>query len=178
MVKLRVKCHGRPELPYEASVWENAGAALRSIVALLNTAAPGDEARISPTKSQPVHPPALPDPKRETGPIASAPIDPDAVHLFFAGKALDPALPLSTALGTNEKTSAIVWVHPKASGRPPREPALGPDEQKQLMAWQFARQEAQRAAEEAAEPEDGGLGWADPGTLHCSLQGLTAVRLR
>lgn len=101
------------------------------------------------------------------------------LQLYFAGKPLDRSRPLSAALGHNEKTRAVVWVHPAGRCRPPREPVLTEEEQAQLMAWQFRRQEAERAALTADAPEHGSQGWADPTQLRASLQGLApSLKLR
>jgi Cilia- and flagella-associated protein 298 len=178
-----LQCEGRREFVHDCQATEPASSILAVLVERLNQAAADDQR--DQAESGALAPADTARPAECSNPACSglgpcrpsACLDAQHLHLFFAGKPLDGSRPLSAALGANEKTRAVVWVHPRGAGRPPREPALSPAEEQAVMAWRFQRQEAEAAALRADAPEHGCQGWADPTQLRVSFQGLSAVRL-
>jgi hypothetical protein len=61
--------------------------------------------------------------------------------IWFSGKEMQPGKKLSDYLGKNEKSKVIVKLQKKGKGAPGREPVVSEEEQKQMMAYFYRKQE-------------------------------------
>ena len=105
-------------------------------------------------------------------------VDPSTAVLWFAGKAMDRARPLSDYIGTNEKVTIKAKIEPKGATAPSRPPPVDAETQQRLMShWHRKEAEAKALAEET---EDSYLNseWANPRGFKQSMHGLSQVAFR
>ena len=68
-------------------------------------------------------------------------IEKEQGSLWWAGKELMPEKTLEDYIGKNEKTKIIVKLAKKGSSAPGREQQMTEEQKKQMMAWQYKKQE-------------------------------------
>ena len=109
---------------------------------------------------------------------ATSTLNPDTAALWFAGKAMARADPLSTYIGKNEKVTIRAKVEPPGATAPSRPPPVDAETQQKLMAhWHKKEAEAKAMAEEG---EDAYLNseWANPRGFKQQMHGLGQVAFR
>lgn len=99
-------------------------------------------------------------------------------QIWWAGKELARGKKLSDYIGKNEKTKIVAKLQKKGGGAPVREPVIDEDLQKQMMAWQFKKQQELKKLEEAEEDSYLNSPWADPNSLKRQLHGTGNVSWR
>ena len=65
----------------------------------------------------------------------------DSTQLWWAGKELVRGKKLADYVGRNEKTKIVAKLQKKGQGAPARERVFSEDEQKQMMAYAYRKQE-------------------------------------
>lgn len=105
-------------------------------------------------------------------------LDPPTSVLWFAGKPLLRANPLSTHLGSNDKVTIKAKLEPTGATAPSRPPAVDAETQQKLMAhWHKKDREAKALSEET---EDSYLNseWANPRGFKQAMHGMGSVAFR
>lgn len=100
----------------------------------------------------------------------------ESAALWWAGKQLLHGKKLSDFVGKNEKTKIVAKLQKLGQGPPSREPIISEDEQKQMMAYYYRKQEDFKKL--SADTDDSYLDakWADNHTLKKQFQGLTEIK--
>ncbi|XP_038049287.1 cilia- and flagella-associated protein 298-like [Patiria miniata] len=96
--------------------------------------------------------------------------------LWFSGKEMQRGKKLSDIVGKNEKTKIIVKLQKKGQGAPGREPVFSQDEQKEMMAYAYRKQEQMKKLETEMDDTHLGSEWADPNSLKRQFHGLRDVK--
>jgi hypothetical protein len=81
----------------------------------------------------------------------------DEAELFFVGRQLRRGETLASQLGGNEKCRVVVRLALRGECAPPREPLLDEGQQRELMAWNYRRQQ-ERQVRAALHGRAGGKG--------------------
>ena len=68
-------------------------------------------------------------------------LDEETTQLWWAGKEMVRGKKLKDYVGRNEKTKIIAKLQKKGQGAPAREPVFSEEEQKQMMAYAYKKQE-------------------------------------
>lgn len=68
-------------------------------------------------------------------------LDEETTQLWWAGKEMVRSKKLKDYVGRNEKTKIIAKLQKKGQGAPSREPVFSEEEQKQMMAYAYKKQE-------------------------------------
>lgn len=68
-------------------------------------------------------------------------LDEDTAQLWWAGKEMARGKKLKDYVGKNEKTKIVAKLQKKGQGAPSREPVFSEEEQKQMMAYAYKKQE-------------------------------------
>jgi len=107
-------------------------------------------------------------------------LDSKEAQLWFCSKKLMRGEVLSKYVGTNEKTKVIIKITKKASsGQPAREPAVGEEERKRMMAYWHKKQEMEKELKEDDDDSYLTSSWADPKSLKKSFTGMNGgIRFR
>lgn len=105
-------------------------------------------------------------------------IEEDDGTLWWAGKELVRSKKLMDFVGKNEKTKIVAKLQTKGGGAPVREPAVTPDQQKEMMAYAYKKQQEMKKLEEADEDSYMNAGWADSGALKARLNGTSGIGFR
>uniref|UniRef100_A0A0L8IBF4 Uncharacterized protein n=2 Tax=Octopus bimaculoides TaxID=37653 RepID=A0A0L8IBF4_OCTBM len=100
----------------------------------------------------------------------------DNADLWWAGKQLLRGKKLKDYIGNNEKTKIIAKLQKLGQGAPGREPVISEQDQKEMMAYYYRKQET--AKKLATDDEDSYLNseWADNQMLKKKFQGLTNIK--
>lgn len=98
-------------------------------------------------------------------------LDAESCMLWWANKQMERPKKLHEHIGKNEKTKIVAKLTPKGAGAPVREPAVTKDQQKDMMAFYYKKQEEFKRLE--ADKDDSFLAakWADGSSLKQSLTG-------
>ncbi|XP_022089950.1 UPF0769 protein C21orf59 homolog isoform X2 [Acanthaster planci] len=96
--------------------------------------------------------------------------------LWFSGKEMQRGKKLLDIVGKNEKTKIIVKIQKKGQGAPGREPVFSQDEQKEMMAYAYRKQEEMKKLETEMDDSHLGAEWADPNSLKRQFHGLRDVK--
>lgn len=102
----------------------------------------------------------------------------DNVSLWWASKELLFEKPLSSFIGSNEKTKIIVKIQRKGTGAPIKEPPISETEQKNMMAYYYRKQEELKKLEENDDDDYLNSKWADPKHLKKAFTGMSDVKFR
>lgn len=78
-------------------------------------------------------------------------IEPSKAQLWFAGHHMLPGKTLADYLGKNEKCKVILKLAKCEEGQPSREPVVSEEERKQLMLYQYRKQEEYKVSEKSWE---------------------------
>jgi len=95
--------------------------------------------------------------------------------LWWAGKEFILGKKLADFIGKNEKTKIVAKIQKKGSGAPAREPVVGEDEQKAMMAFHYKKQEEMKKLQENSEDAYMDSNWADTNSLKRQFQGLNNI---
>lgn len=101
---------------------------------------------------------------------------PTQSSLWWAGKELVKDKTLSEFVGKNEKTKIIVKIQKKGQGPPVREAPMGEQEQKNLMAYYYRKQEELKKLGENEDDDYLNSSWADPKSLKNAFSGVRDVK--
>lgn len=97
--------------------------------------------------------------------------------LWWAGKELLPEKLLSDYVGKNEKTKVIVKLTKKGSSAPGREQVMTEEDKKQMMAWQYRKQEEMKKLHEADDGDDYyNSPWANSSNLKNQFHGIGNIK--
>lgn len=97
--------------------------------------------------------------------------------LWWAGKELMPEKKLGDYCGFNEKTKIVVKLTKKGQQAPQREAQMTDEQKKQMMAWQYKKQEEMKKLHVADDGDDYmNSEWANPNTLKNQFQGIGNVK--
>lgn len=107
-------------------------------------------------------------------------LDVDSTQLWWAGKELVRGKKLADYVGRNEKTKIVAKLQKKGQGAPARERVFSEDEQKQMMAYAYRKQEELKKLEAAEEEDSSYLNreWADPQALKRQITGTGKISWR
>jgi len=113
-----------------------------------------------------------------TGQQASKLVIPEhSMALWWANKELHDEKLLCDYCGKNERTKLAVKIQKAGMSAPAREPVVTEDQQKELMARAYRRQEELKKLNEAEDDECLGREWADSGQLKRQLGGFQNIRI-
>jgi len=113
-----------------------------------------------------------------TGQQASKLVIPEhSMALWWANKELHDEKLLCDYCGKNERTKLGVKIQKAGMSAPAREPVVTEEQQKQLMARAYRRQEELKKLNEAEDDECLGREWADSGQLKRQLGGFQNIRI-
>nr|KAG5699387.1 hypothetical protein BaRGS_008295 [Batillaria attramentaria] len=103
-------------------------------------------------------------------------IDEAMASLWWAGKEMVPGKKLLDYVGKNEKTKIVAKLQKRGMGAPAREAPISGEDQKQLMAHFYKKQEEWKRMEK--EQEDAYLDspWADGQQLKRQFQGMKDIK--
>lgn len=92
-------------------------------------------------------------------------------QLWWAGKDMQRSKKLHEYIGKNEKTKLICKIQKKGGGAPVREPVVSEQQQKEMMAYAYKKNEEYKKLEEADDNAYLNAPWADSGALKRSMHG-------
>ncbi|XP_033635637.1 cilia- and flagella-associated protein 298-like [Asterias rubens] len=103
-------------------------------------------------------------------------LEEDVASLWFSGKEIVRGKKLEDFIGKNEKTKIIVKLQKKGHGAPARERVFSEDEQKEMMAYAYRKQEELKKLETEATDSHLGSDWADTNSLKRQFHGLRDIK--
>ena len=111
-----------------------------------------------------------------------APLDAAHTALWWAGKQMSRDKTLGDHVGRNDKTKIIAKLTLTSSGPPQREPAISPEEHKNMLSYYHKKNEAAKrlVENEMTGYDEGGsdsAAWANTGTLKTQFSGVNEVSL-
>ncbi|XP_064628521.1 cilia- and flagella-associated protein 298-A-like [Lineus longissimus] len=104
-------------------------------------------------------------------------LDEANASLWWAGKEMIRGKKLMDFIGKNEKTKIIAKLQKKGAGAPSREPVVSEEEQKQMMAYAYKKQEEYKKLQEADDTSYLDSAWADSNSLKKSFQGIRDIKM-
>eukprot|EP00051_Salpingoeca_urceolata_P026910 m.479242 g.479242 ORF g.479242 m.479242 type:complete len:291 (+) comp21377_c0_seq1:154-1026(+) len=114
-----------------------------------------------------------------SGTQAAKEVVPEAsAALWWANKELARSKKLSDYIGKNEKTKIVVKIQKSGSGAPSREPVFSEEQQKEMMAFAYRKQEEAKKLAETDEDAYLNSPWADSSSLKQSLHGTGSIGWR
>ena len=105
-------------------------------------------------------------------------IEPAKIQLWFAGRHMNPDKELKDYLGLNDKSKVIIKLVKCNEGPPGREPVLSEADRRQMMAYQYRRQEELKKLDENDDDQYLNARWADNNALKKQMHGLENVKFR
>lgn len=104
-------------------------------------------------------------------------MDPQTCQLWGpGGKLMQPEKKLSDHVGRNEKCKVVMKLQKRGAGAPAREPAITPEEQKNMMSFYHKKQEEQKKLSEAQD-DFSSSAWADSKALKGAFSGVGNVKI-
>ncbi|XP_046571567.1 cilia- and flagella-associated protein 298-like [Haliotis rubra] len=103
-------------------------------------------------------------------------IDEASASLWWAGKEFTRGKKLMDFVGKNEKTKIVAKLQKRGQGAPGREPVVGEEEQKQMMAFYYRKQEEWKKMDADAEDAYMDSAWADNKQLKRQFQGMNNIK--
>lgn len=96
--------------------------------------------------------------------------------LWFSGKEMVRGRQLKDFVGKNEKTKVIAKLQKRGQGCPAREPVVSEQEQKEMMAFYYRKQEEMKKLDKDAEDAYLDSDWADTQALKRNFHGLKDIK--
>ncbi|XP_076466408.1 cilia- and flagella-associated protein 298-like isoform X1 [Babylonia areolata] len=103
-------------------------------------------------------------------------IEEASASLWWAGKEMIRGKKLVDFVGKNEKTKIVAKLQKKGMGAPAREAPISGEDQKQLMAHYYKKQEEWKRMEKEAEDSYMDSPWADGQQLKRQFQGMKDIK--
>ncbi|KAJ3315100.1 hypothetical protein HDV04_004241 [Boothiomyces sp. JEL0838] len=100
---------------------------------------------------------------------------PGETSLWWAGKELKSNT-LASYVGKNDKTKIMVKIQKAGQGQPIREPTISEQEQKNLMAYYYRKEQENKELLENEEDDYLHSTWADPKSLKRAFNGMRDVK--
>ena len=103
-------------------------------------------------------------------------MDEETATLWWAGKEFRRDQTVRDRVGRNEKTKVVARLQRPGAGPPAREPVIGPDERRAMMAFYHKKQQEMKEAAENDEDDYLESEWANPRELKSSLLGTKQIQ--